>query len=61
MLPDMKYFPDFSIIYWRWTLSMARVFGLKASRLSKDYEYLAESSEAFIRITMLRLTPARLT
>ena len=57
----MKYFPNFSIIYWRWTLSMARVFGLKASRLSEDYEYLAESSEDFIRITMLRLTPARLT
>jgi hypothetical protein len=57
----MKYFPDFSIIYWRWSLSMARVFGLKASRLSKDYEYLAESSEAFIRIMMIRLTPARLT
>ena len=57
----MKYFPDFSIIYWRWTLSMARGFGLKASRLSEDYEYLAESSEDFIRITMLRLTSARLT
>jgi hypothetical protein len=57
----MKYFPDFSIIYWRWSLSMARVFGLKASRLNKGYEYLAESSEAFIRITMIRLTPARVT
>ena len=57
----MKYFPDFSIIYWRWSLSMARFFGLKASRLNKGYEYFAESSEAFIRITMLRLTPARLT
>ena len=40
---------------------MARFFGLKASLLSKDYENLAESSEAFIRITMIRLTPARLT
>ena len=57
----MKYFPDFSIIDWRWSLSMARVFGLKASRSSKDYEYLAESSEAFIRITLIRLAPARLT
>jgi hypothetical protein len=57
----MKYFPDFSIIYWRWSLSMARVFGLKASRLSEDYENLTESSKAFIRITMIRLTPARLT
>ena len=30
-------------------------------RLSKDYEYLPETSEAFIRITMTRLTLARLT
>jgi putative transposase len=30
-------------------------------RMSKDYEYLPETSEAFIRIAMIRLMLARLT
>jgi len=39
---------------------MARFFGPKASRLNKNYN-LPETSKAFIRITMIRVTPARLT
>jgi len=57
----MKYFSDFSIIYRGWNLSMARIFGPKASRLNKDYKNLPETSKAFIRITMIRLAPAQLT
>jgi transposase len=30
-------------------------------RLSKDYEYLPETSETFVRIAMIRLMLARLT
>ena len=56
----MKYFSDFCIIYWGRSLSMARFFGPKASRLNKNYN-LPETSKAFIRITMIRVTPVRLT
>lgn len=56
--PDAK---GFQVLPRRWVVE--RTFGWlgRYRRLSKDYEYLPETSEAFIRIAMTRLMLRRLT
>jgi putative transposase len=45
----------------RWVVERTFAWLSFHRRLSKDYEYLPETSEAFIRITMIRMMLSRLT
>jgi putative transposase len=54
----------FVVLPKRWTVERTFAWLGKCRRLSKDYEYLIESSEAMIRLAMIglmtrRLKPAR--
>jgi putative transposase len=50
----------FQVLPWRWIVE--RTFGWlgRYRRLSKDYEYLTQSSEAMIRAAMIHLMVRRL-
>src|SRR6266540_3877194 len=51
---------EFLVLARRWVVERAFAWLSFHRRLSKDYEYLPETSEAFIRIAMIRLMLARL-
>jgi len=51
----------FLVLARRWVVERTFAWLSFHRRLSKDYEYLPETSEAFIRIAMTRLMLARLT
>ena len=55
--PEM---PAFTVLRHRWVVE--RTFGWvgRYRRMSKDYEYLVESSEAMVYLTMIRLMLKRL-
>ncbi len=50
----------FQVLPWRWIVE--RTFGWlgRYRRLSKDYEYLTQTSEAMIRVAMIHLMVRRL-
>ena len=50
----------FQLLPWRWIVE--RTFGWlgRYRRLSKDYEYLTQTSEAMIRVAMIHLMVRRL-
>lgn len=50
----------FKVLPWRWIVE--RTFGWlgRYRRLSKDYEYLTQTSEAMIRVAMIHLMVRRL-
>jgi putative transposase len=51
----------FQVITIRWVVERTFAWLSFHRRMSKDYEYLPETSEALIRIAMIRLMLARLT
>ena len=50
----------FVLLKWRWIVERTIGWLNLARRLSKDYEVLPASSEAFIRLTMISIMLARL-
>ena len=52
--------PGFQVIKRRWVVERTFAWLGRYRRLSKDYEYLPESSEAMIYLAMIRLMLARL-
>ena len=51
----------FVVLPRRWIVERTFAWISFNRRMSKDYEYLPETSETFIRIAMIRLMLARLT
>jgi putative transposase len=51
----------FLVLARRWVVERTFAWLSFHRRLSKDHEYLPETSEVFIRIAMIRLMLARLT
>ena len=51
----------FLVLARRWAVERTFAWLSFHHQLSKDYEYLPETSEAFIRIAMIRLMLARLS
>jgi len=58
---EQRYAPGFKVLRWRWIVERTFAWLSFHRRMSKDYEYLPATSEAFIRIAMIRLMLARLT
>lgn len=52
--------PGFQVVPHRWVVERTFAWFGRYRRLSKDYEYLPESSEAMIYLAMIRLMLARL-
>jgi putative transposase len=57
---EAKRAKGFEVVAWRWIVE--RTFGWlnRSRRLSKDYERLTESSEAFVYVSMIHLMTKRL-
>jgi len=55
-----RYTQGFQVVQWRWIVE--RTFGWlnRSRRLSKDFEALPETTEAWIRIAMIHLMVRRL-
>ena len=55
-----RHSPGFQVVQWRWIVE--RTFGWlnRSRRLSKDFEALPETTEAWIRIAMIHLVVRRL-
>jgi hypothetical protein len=51
---------SFVLLKWRWIAERTIGWLNLARRLSKDYEVLPDSSETFIRLTMISIMLARL-
>jgi putative transposase len=52
--------PAFTVLRHRWVVERTFAWIGRYRRMSKDYEYLIESSEAMIYLTMIRLMLKRL-
>ena len=52
--------PAFTVLRHRWVVGRSFAWIGRYRRMSKDYEYLIESSEAMIYLTMIRLMLKRL-
>ena len=52
--------PAFTVLKHRWVVERTLAWIGRYRRMSKDYEYLPESSEAMIYLTMIRLMLKRL-
>lgn len=52
--------PTFTVLKHRWVVERSFAWIGRYRRMSKDYEYLPESSEAMIYLTMIRLMLKRL-
>jgi putative transposase len=52
--------PAFTVLRHRWVVERTLAWIGRYRRMSKDYEYLIESSEAMIYLTMIRLMLKRL-
>ncbi len=53
--------PGFRVLPRRWVVERTFAWQSHARRLSKDYELLCSTSEAFIYVCMIRLMLRRLT
>ena len=45
----------FQVVQWRWIVERTIAWLNRQRRLSKDYERLAQTSEAFVYVAMIRL------
>jgi putative transposase len=61
VLPDLGYPPGFRVVPKRWIVERTFSWLGRQRRMSKDYERLASTAEAFIYLVGIRLLLARLT
>jgi transposase len=57
---EAPFVPAFVVLPRRWMVGRAFAWRGRRQRMSKDYEFLTESSEAFIYPAMIRLMLKRL-
>ena len=57
---QQRYAPSFKVLAWRWIVERTFAWLGKKRRLSKDYELLSTTTEAWIYLTMVRLMLRRL-
>jgi putative transposase len=61
LLPDLGYAPGFRVVPKRWIVERTFSWLGRHRRMSKDYERLASTAEAFVYLVGIRLQLARLT
>ena len=61
LLPDLGYAPGFRVVPKRWIVERTFAWLGRHRRMSKDYECLASTAEAFVYLVGIRLLLARLT